>query len=63
MKIGYGCLSEHEQHEALQIDALKEVGCEKRFADKVTGSKAERKGLDEAKESPASSKNLHESAT
>jgi DNA invertase Pin-like site-specific DNA recombinase len=35
-------------HEALQIDALKEAGCEKWFLDKITGSKAERKGLDEA---------------
>jgi len=32
----------------LQIDALKEAGCEKWFVDKITGSKAERKGLDEA---------------
>jgi DNA invertase Pin-like site-specific DNA recombinase len=32
----------------LQIDALKEAGCEKWFLDKITGSKAERKGLDEA---------------
>jgi DNA invertase Pin-like site-specific DNA recombinase len=31
-----------------QIDALKEAGCEKWFLDKMTGSKAERKGLDEA---------------
>jgi DNA invertase Pin-like site-specific DNA recombinase len=29
-------------------DALKEAGCEKWFLDKITGSKAERKGLDEA---------------
>ncbi len=32
----------------MQIDALKEAGCEKWFLDKTTGSKAERKGLDEA---------------
>src|SRR5579859_6333557 len=48
MKIGYVRVSKQEQHEALQIDALKEAGCEKWFVDKVTGSKAERKGLDEA---------------
>ena len=48
MKIGYVRVSKQEQHEALQIDALKEVGCEKWFVDKVTWSKAERKGLDEA---------------
>jgi DNA invertase Pin-like site-specific DNA recombinase len=32
----------------LQVDALKEAGSEKWFLDKITGSKAERKGLDEA---------------
>ena len=48
MKIGYVRVSKHEQHEALQIDALKEAGCEKWFVDKVTGSRAERKWLDEA---------------
>src|SRR6266849_2878071 len=48
MKIGYVRVSKQEQHEALQIDALKEAGCEKWFSDKITGSKAERKGLDEA---------------
>ncbi len=48
MKIGYMRVSKQEQHEALQIDALKEVGCEKWFVDTMTGSKAERKGLNEA---------------
>src|SRR5258707_5625915 len=48
MKICYVRVSKQEQHEALQIDALKEAGCEKWFLDKITGSKAERKGLDEA---------------
>jgi len=48
MKIGYVRVSKQEQHEALQIDALKVAGCEKWFLDKMTGSKAERKGLDEA---------------
>ncbi len=48
MKIGYVRVSKQEQHEALQIDALKEAGCEKWFLDKMTGSKAERKGLNEA---------------
>jgi DNA invertase Pin-like site-specific DNA recombinase len=48
MKIGYVRVSKQEQHEALQIDALEEAGCEKWFLDKMTGSKAERKGLDEA---------------
>ena len=48
MKIGYVRVSKQEQNEELQIDALKEAGCEKWFVDKITGSKAERKGLNEA---------------
>ena len=34
MKIGYVRVSKQEQHEMLQIDALKEAGCEKWFLDK-----------------------------
>ncbi len=48
MKIGYVRVSKQEQNEGLQIDALKEAGCDKWFLDKMTGSKAERKGLTEA---------------
>ena len=48
MKIGSVCVSKQVQHVALQIDALKEAGCEKWCVDKMTGSKAERKGLDNA---------------
>src|SRR5690242_8381263 len=48
MKIGYVRVSKQEQNEALQIDALTKAGCEKWFIDKITGSKAERKGLNEA---------------
>src|SRR5436305_6035039 len=48
MKIGYVRVSKQEQNEEMQIDELKEAGCEKWFVDKMTGSKAERKGLDEA---------------
>lgn len=48
MKIGSVRISKHEQNETLQIDALKAAGCEKWFVDKITGSKAERKGLHEA---------------
>jgi DNA invertase Pin-like site-specific DNA recombinase len=50
MKIGYVRVSKQEQNEELQIDALKGAGCEKWFMDKMTGSKAERKGLNEALE-------------
>ena len=48
MRIGYVRVSKNEQNEALQIDALKEVGCTKWFVDKISGSKVERKGLNEA---------------
>src|SRR5207245_8694611 len=48
MKIGYVRISKQEQNEELQIDALKEAGCNKWFVDKMTGSKADRKGLTEA---------------
>lgn len=47
MKVGYLRVSKQEQNEALQRDALKEAGCEKYFSDKITGSKFERKGLEE----------------
>jgi len=47
MKIGYIRVSKQEQNEALQRDALKEAGCKKYFNDKITGSKFERKGLEE----------------
>ena len=48
MKIGYVRVSKHEQNEYLQIDALKKEGCEKWFTDKITGTRFDRKGLDEA---------------
>jgi DNA invertase Pin-like site-specific DNA recombinase len=47
MKIGYIRVSKQEQNEELQKDALKDAGCEKYFSDKITGSKFERKGLEE----------------
>ena len=47
MKIGYIRVSKHEQNEALQRDALKEAGCEKYFSDVMTGSKFERRGLEQ----------------
>jgi DNA invertase Pin-like site-specific DNA recombinase len=47
MKVGYTRVSKQEQNEALQRDALKEAGCEKYFGDNMTGSKFERKGLEE----------------
>ena len=47
MKVGYIRVSKQEQNEALRRDALKEAGCEKYFSDKITGSKFERKGLED----------------
>lgn len=45
MKIGYARISTVDQNIDMQIDALKEVGCEKIITDKMSGGKKERPGL------------------
>jgi DNA invertase Pin-like site-specific DNA recombinase len=48
MLIGYARVSTADQDPQLQIEALDRAGCEKVFSDKVSGSRAERPGLDQA---------------
>jgi DNA invertase Pin-like site-specific DNA recombinase len=50
MHIGYARVSKTEQNLDLQRDALKKAGCHEKniFTDKMTGTKAERKGLEQA---------------
>ena len=48
MKIGYARVSTMDQNLDLQIDALKEEGCNKIFEEKITGTKLERLQLKEA---------------
>jgi DNA invertase Pin-like site-specific DNA recombinase len=50
MKVGYARVSTGEQKLDLQLDALKQAGCEKIFTDEISGSTSSRPGLDEALE-------------
>ena len=49
MLIGYARVSTTDQTLDLQTDALEKVGCIKIFTDIISGAKAERKGLEDAK--------------
>lgn len=48
MRIGYARVSSEDQKLDLQLNALKEVGCERTFTDKLTGKANDRPGLKEA---------------
>jgi DNA invertase Pin-like site-specific DNA recombinase len=45
MKIGYARVSTEDQNPALQLAALKKVGCKRLFTDKATGSHVKRPEL------------------
>jgi DNA invertase Pin-like site-specific DNA recombinase len=47
MNIGYCRKSQDSQNDSLQLEALKEAGCEKIFSDVASGSKTDRVGLRE----------------
>src|SRR5712691_6418776 len=49
MLIGYARVSTSDQTLNLQRDALEHIGCSKIFKDIISGAKAERKGLEDAK--------------
>lgn len=50
MKIGYARCSTSDQDHALQLDALKQAGCEKVFVETASGSRADRFELAKALE-------------
>jgi len=50
MIIGYARVSTEDQNLDLQLDALKDAGCEKVFQDKISGVKEERNGLSQVLE-------------
>jgi DNA invertase Pin-like site-specific DNA recombinase len=49
MRIGYARVSTEEQSLALQLDALRQAGCERVFTEKASVAKTSRLGLSEAR--------------
>lgn len=45
MKLGYARVSTQEQNLALQLDALKNIGCDKIYQEKISGASADRPEL------------------
>lgn len=50
MLIGYARVSTHDQNLELQFTALKNMGCEKFYQDKMSGTRSDRPGLQQALE-------------
>jgi DNA invertase Pin-like site-specific DNA recombinase len=48
LPIGYARVWTDDQNLALQLDALKKIGCERVFTDKVGGARLDRPGLNDA---------------
>ena len=45
MLVGYARVSTQDQNPRLQLDALKDAGCEKVFVEKASGAQRERPGM------------------
>ena len=61
-RVGYVRVSTREQHLDLQLDALRQAGCQKIFRDVISGAKADRPGLQAALEYLRPNDGLEESA-
>jgi len=48
MKVGYARVSTHDQHVALQLDALRKAGCRQVYEEVISGARAERPVLQQA---------------